>query len=177
MLLNYFFVALQMPATHQQVLERIKDPLKSLISREEPSTKYAVLSHALLLLQRAPILFEQDHATFYCRANDPWFIKKLKMESLAAIATPLNAYDIVNELTEYARDISPSMGREAVKAIGQIALSVPDVGGIIERLLTFLDVGGPEHLIAEALVQMKDLLRRYPDLALVRFIVIVVFSC
>jgi vesicle coat complex subunit len=163
----FLHMTLQMPATHQQVLERIKDPLKSLISREEPSTKYAVLCHVLLLLQRAPILFEHDYAAFYCRANDPWYIKRLKMQALSVIATPLNAYDIVTELTEYARDISPSMGKEAVKAIGSIALSVPDVGGIIERLLTFLDVGGPEHLIAEALVQMKDLLRRYPDIALV----------
>ena len=43
-------------------------------------------------------------------------------------------------------------------------LQVPDVSGIIERLLLFLD-SGSEALTAEALVQMKDLLRRYPDVA------------
>ena len=31
---------------------------------------------------------------------------------------------IVNELTEYARDIHPAMAREAVKAVGRIALAV-----------------------------------------------------
>jgi hypothetical protein len=41
------------------VLERVKDPVKNLLSREEPSTMYAVLSHVLLLLQRAPVIFEQ----------------------------------------------------------------------------------------------------------------------
>jgi hypothetical protein len=50
-----------------QVLERIKDPLKTLISRDEPATVYAVLAHVLLIVQRAPFIFEQDHVSFYCR--------------------------------------------------------------------------------------------------------------
>ena len=61
---------------------------------------------------------------FYCRAHDPWYIKSLKMESLAAIATMSNVYEIVNELTEYARDINPTMAREAVRAVGRITLTV-----------------------------------------------------
>lgn len=44
---------------------------------------------------------------------------------------------------------------------------VPDVSGIVERLLVFLD-SNSEDVVAEALVQMKDLLRRYPDMAEVR---------
>jgi hypothetical protein len=33
----------------------------------------------------------QEYHSFYCRAHDPWYIKKLKMECLAAIATSNNA--------------------------------------------------------------------------------------
>eukprot|EP00967_Tisochrysis_lutea_P156745 scaffold316493_cov18-Tisochrysis_lutea.AAC.1 len=44
---------------------------------------------------------------------------------------------------------------------------VPDMGGIVERLLLFLD-SHCEDVVAETLVQMKDLLRRYPDMAEVR---------
>lgn len=146
-----------------QVLERIKDPLKSLLAREDHAAVYAVLAHAALLVQRAPFVFESDHVAFYCRTHDPWYVKKQKMQILATIAMPANVYEIVNELTEYARDISPTMAREAVRAVGQIALSVPDVSGIVERLLAFLE-SGSEHLIAETLIQMKDLLRRYPDM-------------
>ena len=76
------------------------------------------------------------------------------MQILAAIACSTNVYEIVTELTEYARDISPQMAREAVRAVGQIALTVPDVSGIIERLLGFLDSGG-EHVVAETLIQLK----------------------
>jgi hypothetical protein len=113
----------------------------------------------------------QEYTSFYCRAHDPWYIKKLKMESLSAIASSSNVYvnrqrasffllpatflppschlpttflppschlpatfqppshhlpryEIVNELTEYTRDASPAIGREAVRAVGRIALTV-----------------------------------------------------
>jgi len=59
-------------APHPQVLERLKEPLKSLIARDDPGTAYAVLAHVLLLVKRAPIIFEDQHAAFYCRAHDPW---------------------------------------------------------------------------------------------------------
>ena len=68
----FLHLTLNMTATHQQVLERIKDPLKTLIAREEPATTYAVLAHLLLLVRRAPMLFEQDYVSFYCRTHDPW---------------------------------------------------------------------------------------------------------
>ena len=42
-----------------QVLERIKDPLQTLVSRDHFETAYAVLAHFLLIAQRAPILFSQ----------------------------------------------------------------------------------------------------------------------
>lgn len=43
-------------------------------------------------------------------------------------------------------------------------LQVQDASGIVERLLGFLEVG-KAHITAEALIQIKDLLRRYPDIA------------
>jgi hypothetical protein len=34
----FLYLTLSMTATHQQVLERVKEQLKSLISREDPAT-------------------------------------------------------------------------------------------------------------------------------------------
>jgi hypothetical protein len=42
-------------------------------------------------------------------------------------------------------------------------LQVSDVNGVVERLLVFLE-SSYSHIVAETLVQLKDLLRRYPDL-------------
>uniref|UniRef100_A0A7R9Z186 Beta-adaptin appendage C-terminal subdomain domain-containing protein n=1 Tax=Chlamydomonas euryale TaxID=1486919 RepID=A0A7R9Z186_9CHLO len=175
----FLHLTIDMTATHQQVLERVRDPLRSLIGRESPSTAYAAMSHALLLVQRAPFVFEQDYAAFYCRAHDPWYIKKVKMEALAAVASPANVYDIVQELSEYTHDVHAPTARDAVRAIGRIALSVPDAPGVIERLLSFLDGGGAdggpgggggglgEPLCSETVVQLEDVLRRFPEVILV----------
>ena len=43
-------------------------------------------------------------------------------------------------------------------------MQVHDVGGIVERLLEFLEIG-KNHVTAETIIQMKDLLRTFPDIA------------
>ncbi len=45
-----------------------------------------------------------------------------------------------------------------------MGLQVHDVSGIVERLLEFLEIG-KSHVTAETIIQMKDLLRTYPEIA------------
>ena len=66
----------------------------------------------------------QIYTAFFCRMNEPTYIKQLKLEILAAIADENNAYDIATELTEYVNDIDPHLARDAVRAVGRIALEV-----------------------------------------------------
>ena len=56
--------------------------------------------------------------------NEPTYIKQLKLEILATIADETNAYEIATELTEYVNDIDPHLARDAVRAVGRIALEV-----------------------------------------------------
>ena len=46
----------------------------------------------------------------------------------------------------------------------QTLKQVPEVDGIVERLIGFLDVG-KDHITAETLIQLCDLLRRFPEAA------------
>lgn len=73
------------------------------------------------------MLCSQDYMNFYCRTDDPMYIKKLKLCILTAIADNSNAYEIVSEITEYIRDINPVFTREAVKAVGRVALAVSPI--------------------------------------------------
>ena len=43
-------------------------------------------------------------------------------------------------------------------------MQVQDVPGLVERLLGFLDIG-KDFVTAETIVQVKDLARKYPDIA------------
>lgn len=57
----------------------------------------------------------------------------------------------VTELTEYAADVDVSFAREAIRAVGQIALKCYDVNGIVDRLLQFLEME-TDYVTAETLV-------------------------
>eukprot|EP00854_Cymbomonas_tetramitiformis_P020405 gene20405-24439_t len=158
----FLLLTLPLPEVHQQVYERIKAPLLTLISSAINEIAYPVVAHLHLLVLRAPILFATDFKYFYCKYNDPSYIKKLKLEMLTAVADSNNMYDIVTELSEYVADVDVPIARSSVHAVGQIALEAPDSDNIVERLLLFLELG-QEHITAETLIMMKDLLRKCPQ--------------
>ena len=66
----------------------------------------------------------QIYTSFYCRQNEPSYLKMIKLEILSAVADETNAYEIATELTEYVNDIDEPLARAAVRAVGRIALEV-----------------------------------------------------
>uniref|UniRef100_A0A5B7BH30 Beta-adaptin-like protein n=1 Tax=Davidia involucrata TaxID=16924 RepID=A0A5B7BH30_DAVIN len=155
-------LTLSMTDVHQQVYERIKAPLLTLVSSGSSEQSYAVLSHLHLLVMRAPILFSSDYKHFYCQYNEPFYVKKLKLEMLTAVANENNTYEIVTELCEYAANVDIPIARESIRAVGKIALQQYDVNAIVDRLLQFLEME-KDYVTAETLVLVKDLLRKYPQ--------------
>ncbi|KAI3506515.1 hypothetical protein L1887_28876 [Cichorium endivia] len=155
-------LTLSMTDVHQQVYERIKAPLLTLVSSGSPEQSYAVLSHLHLLVMRAPMLFASDYKHLYCQYNEPFYVKKLKLEMLTAVANESNTYEIVTELCEYAANVDIPIARESIRAVGKIALQQYDVNAIVDRLLQFLEME-KDYVTAETLVLVKDLLRKYPQ--------------
>ncbi|KAI4316157.1 hypothetical protein L6164_024163 [Bauhinia variegata] len=155
-------LTLSMTDVHQQVYERIKAPLLTLVSSGSPEQSYAVLSHLHLLVMRAPYIFSSDYKHFYCQYNEPSYVKKLKLEMLTAVANESNTYEIVTELCEYAANVDIPIARESIRAVGKIALQQYDVNAIVDRLLQFLEME-KDFVTAEALVLVKNLLRKYPQ--------------
>ncbi|KAL7150756.1 hypothetical protein ABFS83_05G134500 [Erythranthe nasuta] len=158
----FLHMTLSMADVHQQVYERIKAPLLTLVSSGSSEQSYAVLSHLHLLVMRAPFIFSSDYKHFYCQYNEPFYVKKLKLEMLTSVANESNTYEIVTELCEYVANVDIPMARESIRAVGKIALQQYDVNAIVDRLLQFLEME-KEHVTAETLVLVKDLLRKYPQ--------------
>ncbi|KAJ1396387.1 TBP domain superfamily [Sesbania bispinosa] len=155
-------LTLSMADVHQQVYERIKAPLLTQVSSGSPEQSYAILSHLHLLVMRAPYIFSSDYKHFYCQYNEPSYVKKLKLEMLTAVANESNTYEIVTELCEYAANVDIPIARESIRAVGKIALQQYDVNAIVDRLLQFLEME-KDYVTSEALVLVKDLLRKYPQ--------------
>ncbi|KAK7283005.1 hypothetical protein RIF29_12193 [Crotalaria pallida] len=158
----FLHLTLSMADVHQQVYERIKAPLLTQVSSGSPEQSYAILSHLHLLVMRAPYIFAADYKHFYCQYNEPSYVKKLKLEMLTAVANESNTYEIVTELCEYAANVDIPIARESIRAVGKIALQQYDVNAIVDRLLQFLEME-KDYVTSEALVLVKDLLRKYPQ--------------
>ncbi|CAL5205177.1 unnamed protein product [Lathyrus oleraceus] len=158
----FLHLTLSMADVHQQVYERIKAPLLTQVSSGSPEQSYAILSHLHLLVMRAPYIFSSDYKHFYCQYNEPSYVKKLKLEMLTAVANESNTYEIVTELCEYAANVDIPIARESIRAVGKIALQQYDVNAIVDRLLQFLEME-KDYVTSEALVLVKDLLRKYPQ--------------
>ena len=58
----------------------------------------------------------------------------------------------MTELSEYAANVDVAIAREAIRAVGEIALQSYDVNGIMDRLLHFLDMD-TDYVTAETLVR------------------------
>jgi vesicle coat complex subunit len=160
----FLHVTLSHADVHQAVYERIKAPLLTLAAGGSGEVAYVVWAHLHLLVTRAPVLFAVDYRAFYCRASDTPAVKKLKLEMLTAVADESSTYDIVTELSEYVADVDEATSRRSVRAIGEVALAAADVAGIVDRLLTFLELSS-DVVVCEALCVVKDLVRRYPERA------------
>jgi AP-4 complex subunit beta-1 len=95
---------------------------------------YTVLSHISLLIQRgAANVFENEFKHFFCKYNEPRYIKVLKIDILTMIATENNLHELLNELSEYVTDVDSELSRRAIRAIGNIAMRLPSVAPNIIR--------------------------------------------
>lgn len=63
---------------------------------------------------------------FFCKFNDPIYVKLEKIEILIKVADKKNFEYILNELREYSNDIDYDLVIKSVKAIGHIVLKIDE---------------------------------------------------
>lgn len=182
-----------MEQIQDQVFERMRQPLLTLMAGGSHEVNYCVLHHILLLVSKKPHVFSRDYRQFYNRYNEPTHVKYVKIDILALVADGANVADIVTELSEYVTDVDQELARRAIRAIADIAVSpnlskntipqqypnggnVPEAYGqhaaeqLVEQMQdhimdTMVDFLelDLDYVRDESLVVMKDLLRKYPD--------------
>ena len=165
----FLYLTQNLPTVHRQVFDRLKEPLLTLMSTSgNVETSYAVLCHIKLLVQREPKVFSSNIKDFYCRHTEPTYIKAVKMEIMTFIATEQTAADTVSELAVYASDVNNEIAKLAIVCMGRIALRVDSSAkAVLDHFLEFLTLD-LEHVRAQTLVVMKDFLRKYSDIKVVR---------
>ena len=76
------------------------------------------------MLQKQPTIFENNVKVFFCKFNDPIYVKLEKIDILIKVADDKNAESVLNELQDYTNDMDMDLVTAAVKAIGEIILKV-----------------------------------------------------
>jgi vesicle coat complex subunit len=66
-----------------------------------PEVQYVALRNILLIIQRRPAVLKNDVKVFFCKYNDPIYVKLAKLEIMYRLAREENALEVLSELQEY----------------------------------------------------------------------------
>jgi len=95
-----------------------------LVSWNQPEIQYIILKNINFILQKRPLILEKETKVFFCKFNEPYYIKIEKLEILLKLSDVKNYEIVLNELSEYANEVDPDYIRRVVKVIGKIAIKV-----------------------------------------------------
>ncbi|EMC95935.1 hypothetical protein BAUCODRAFT_70805 [Baudoinia panamericana UAMH 10762] len=146
---------------HATYLKKMSPPLVTLVS-SQPEVQYVALRNIDLLLQKQPNILEKEMRVFFCKYNDPPYLKLTKLEIMVRIASPSNADQLLAELKEYALEVDMDFVRRAVRAIGQVAIKIEESAEKAVNVLLELINTKVGYVVQEVIVVIKDIFRRYP---------------
>ncbi|RPD66055.1 Adaptor protein complex beta subunit [Lentinus tigrinus ALCF2SS1-7] len=145
----------------EYICKKMGPPLVTLLS-SGPEVQYVALRNILLIIQRRPSVLKNDVKVFFCKYNDPIYVKLAKLEIMYRLAREENAREVLAELQEYASEVDVDFVRKAVRSIGRLAIKVqPAADSCIQALLDLIETK-VSYVVQEAVIVIKDVFRRYP---------------
>ena len=84
----------------RSLVRKMGPPLVTLLSNEHPEIQYVSLRNINLIVQKRPDVLQTEIRVFFCKYNDPFYVKMEKLELLISLATPKYVEKILNELKE-----------------------------------------------------------------------------
>ncbi|KAG8759944.1 beta-adaptin [Ceratobasidium sp. 428] len=145
-----------------QLVRKMAPPLVSLISAE-PEVQWVALRNINLLLQVQPDLLQNEMRVFFCKYNDPPYVKVEKLDIMVRLAAEKNVDTLLSELKEYASEADVDFVRRAIKTIGHCAIKIEASAERCVNVLLDLIATRVSYVVQEAIVVVKDILRKYPS--------------
>ncbi|KAK3625243.1 hypothetical protein LTR56_020504 [Elasticomyces elasticus] len=157
-LMNY----IESEKTIASLCTKLSPPLVTLLSKG-PEIQYLALRNALLILQRRPEVLRNDIRVFFCKYNDPIYVKVTKLELIFMLASEKNIKEVLTELREYATEIDVHFVRKSVRAIGKLAIKIEPAAKLCIASLLELVATKVSYIVQEATVVIKNIFRKYPN--------------
>lgn len=150
------------------VIKKLQPPLVSLFSRPMPEIHYVALKNIWMMLQKRNDLLQDEFEVFFCKYNDPLYVKMEKLDILVLLINDANIDAVLLEFKEYAMNVDIEFVRKVIKTIGRTAIKIERAADkCVQLLLSLLQQDSAQtkektHQLQESIIVLKDVLRRYP---------------
>jgi AP-1 complex subunit beta-1 len=142
--------------------KKLAPPLVTLLN-SEPEIQYVALRNINLIVLKRPKILEHEIKVFFCKYNDPIYVKMEKLEIIIRLASDRNIDQVLLELKEYATEVDVDFVRRAVRAIGRCAIKLEKSAERCINVLLDLIQTKVNYVVQEAIVVIKDIFRKYPN--------------
>jgi AP-1 complex subunit beta-1 len=148
--------------TVRSLTRKLAPPLVTLLNAE-PELQYVALRNINLIVQKRPRILEHEIKVFFCKYNDPIYVKMEKLEIIIRLASERNIDQVLLEFKEYATEVDVDFVRKAVRAIGRCAIKLERAAERCINVLLDLIQTKVSYVVQEAVVVIKDIFRKYPN--------------
>lgn len=83
----------------KQLIRKMAPPLVTLLS-SPPEVQWVALRNINLLLQKRPDILQNEMRVFFCKYNDPLYVKVEKLDIMVRLAGDSNVDALLSELKE-----------------------------------------------------------------------------
>ncbi|KAK7677182.1 hypothetical protein QCA50_019891 [Cerrena zonata] len=149
-------------ALAKTLVRKMAPPLVTLLSNP-PEVQWVALRDINLLLQKRPDILSSEMRVFFCKYNDPLYVKVEKLDIMVRLAGPNNVDALLSELKEYSSEVDVDFVRRSIKAIGQTAIKIDEAAERCVNVLMDLIGTRVSYVVQEGVVVMKDIFRKYPS--------------
>ena len=132
-----------------------------MVSRR-PEIQYVALRNINLIVQKRPEILREHIRVFFCKYNDPIYVKMEKLDIMIMLATEDNVHQVLLELKEYASEVDVEFIRKSVRAIGRCAIKLESQAESCVNVLLDLIKTKVNYVVQEAVIVIKDIFRKYP---------------
>ncbi|KAL0331284.1 UNVERIFIED_CONTAM: Beta-adaptin-like protein C [Sesamum angustifolium] len=146
----------------RNLCKKMAPPLVTLLSAE-PEIQYVALRNINLIVQKRPTILAHEIKVFFCKYNDPIYVKMEKLEIMIKLASDRNIDQVLLEFKEYATEVDVDFVRRAVRAIGRCAIKLERAAERCISVLLELIKIKVNYVVQEAIIVIKDIFRRYPN--------------
>jgi len=147
--------------TIQHICKKMTPPLVTLIS-DHSEIQYVALRNINLILQKRNDILNQEIRVFFCKYNDPPYVKLEKLDVMIQLCNEKNVDQVLSEFKEYCNEVDVEFVRKSVRAIGRCAIKLEEAAERCVNVLLELISTHDNYVLQEAIVVMKDIFRKYP---------------